>query len=261
MKTIFDYEGIKAPNVPHSNADLEVMYYVYHFLKFHVLFRKNKIAETKRWIILEALKMCKVQVENQVFSLGTPSDVLKHIPTLIDDELKVVFRRNEENSGLSLFKNVEWSYLMNSPDYEGFNTSDGDNPAEYGMNEMIAPVPKKRKSPRTGSYLKKDDWDIANFCEVCNAGIKCKYAFLTPGRVNGIFKVKATSENITSLLEEDAELWNKLQHKIKGWKNRKLDTGQWACEINRYMAKHWWREHYDVNNPEEAPLWAQTNNK
>ena len=261
METIFDYEGIKAPNVPigiKDCSDVMLMHYVYHFLKFHILFRKNKIAETKRWIVLEALKMCKMAelVEDLVFSRGTPYEMLNHLPKKVVEKFKVVFKseRNKE-SGISLFKGVDWAYLLDHSDYEGFNTDHGDDSTQYGIPVVPALIPKKRKSPQAGNHTNKEDWDKANFCEVCNVGIKCKYAFLTPGKSKGLFKMQATSEAIDALInDKDKIVWNKLQ---KGeWIGKKLETGTWAHEINRYMSKHWWNTHYDAVNCNEVPEWV-----
>ena len=260
METIFDYEGIKAPNVPigiKDFSDVMLMHYVYHFLKFHIIFRKNKIAETKRWIVLEALKMCKVElIDDRVFSGGNPYDLLKHLPNKVEEKFKEVFKR-KQGSGISLFKAVDWTYLLDHSDYEGFNTKHGDVSLQYAIPAVPALIPKKRKSPQTGNHTNEEDWDNANFCEVCNVGIKCKYAFLTPGKLNGLFKEQATSEKIDSLLQsEDKIVWNKLQERLSKWKNQKLETSKWAFEINRYMAKHWWTTHYDAVNCNEVPNWV-----
>ena len=84
MNVIFDHEGIKAPDVMNYSGNVKVMYYVYHFLKFHILFRNNNIKDSRRWIILQALRTCGVQLDSDCSN--TPSGIMENIPTLFEDD-------------------------------------------------------------------------------------------------------------------------------------------------------------------------------
>ena len=82
LKTIFDYEGIKAPGVnAYVGKKVVVLYYVFHLVKFNSIFRKNTMKEANTWVITEALRSCGIMDDND--DVGTfPS-----IPSLMLDQI------------------------------------------------------------------------------------------------------------------------------------------------------------------------------
>lgn len=57
LKSILDYEGIKAPDVKAYDGKIVVaLYYVFHLLKFNIIFRNNRMKKSNTWVITEALR-------------------------------------------------------------------------------------------------------------------------------------------------------------------------------------------------------------
>lgn len=274
MNVIFDHEGIKAPDVMNYSGNVKVMYYVYHFLKFHILFRNNNIKDSRRWIILQALRTCGVQLDSDCSN--TPSGIMENIPTLFEDDSDKfdLFHHifddvsDDYSSGLYLFKEIKWGYLKDLGDYEGFNSSEGDVATDYGFEmdkgtvPALAPVssvnkiPKKvRRSPYCGDVETKANWDKANFCELCRLGMKSRYAFITPGKVDGFFKVKATSASITAFIYANEDRLKRVKTDLLSKDNQFVNASTWAQEINRQFIKHWEKVH---SGEENKPDWACT---
>ena len=216
LKTIFDYEGIKAPDVnAYVGKKVVVLYYVFHLVKFNSIFRKNKMKEANTWVITEALRSCGIMDDNDDVATfpSIPSLILDQISWLVDnandDSVELtfsqVFNTDSYVSGESLFKQIDWNYLKDSVDFEGFTVAvEGDDPLDYnitldagsisifGSNSHDPQVKVKRKSPKVGDITDHTSWDKANYCEVCKFGIKSQFAFIAPGKSGGVFKVEAT---------------------------------------------------------------------
>jgi|TARA_B110000261_G_C13022249_1_gene332589 hypothetical protein len=278
LKTIFDYEGIKAPDVnAYVGKKVVVLYYVFHLVKFNSIFRKNKMKEANTWVITEALRSCGIMDDNDDVATfpSIPSLMLDNIFGLVENgeesvvaEFSQVFNTDSDVSGEWLFKQIDWNYLKDSVDFEGFTVAvEGDDISDYNItldaatififasNSHDPQVKVKRKSPKVGDITDHTSWDKANYCEVCKFGIKSQFAFITPGKIGGVFKVKATSGSITQLIiqDETSDDSKNLRDKVQKAKF-KGDAANWAVEINRYMARHWWKCHSETGmNP---PEWA-----
>jgi len=63
-----------------------------------------------------------------------------------------------------------------------------------------------------------------------------------------MFKVKATNGSITQLVinDKDSNDSKNLQERVLK-AEFKGDPSYWAVEINRYMARHWWKCHSETD--------------
>lgn len=143
------------------------------------------------WMILMMLEFSSI-----------PSKILDHIFMLVEngedkvaDRFLQVFNTDggSVGSGEWLFQQIDWNYLKDSVEFEGFNDWEEDDPSQYiitlenGSNSHDNQVKFKRKSPKVGVITDTKSWDIANYCEVCHLGIKSQFAFITPGKIDGMF--------------------------------------------------------------------------